>query len=67
VAIVLIDDRRCVRAKPSSERVGLKATGNEWPEKYMNGARKLGNRLRFKADRNYQKGRHKATVKEYTK
>jgi hypothetical protein len=52
---------------PSSERVGLKATGNEWPEQYMNGARQLGNRLRFNVDRNYQKGRQKAIVTEYTK
>jgi len=53
--------------KPSSERVGLKATGNEWPEQYMNDARKVGNRLRFNVDRNYQKGNHKATVIEYSK
>jgi hypothetical protein len=53
--------------QPASERAGLKATGNEWPAKYMNCARKWGNRLRFNVDRNYQKGRHKATMKEYTK
>jgi hypothetical protein len=28
----------------------------------MNGARMVGNRLRFNVDRNYQKGNHKATV-----
>jgi hypothetical protein len=60
----LIQVRAC---KPSSERVGLKATGNEWLEQYMNGARKIGNRLRFNVDRHYQKGRHKATMTEYTK
>jgi len=53
--------------KPSSGRVELKATGNEWPEQYMNGARTFSNRLRFNVDRNYQKGRHKATMTEYTK
>jgi len=51
--------------RPSPERVGLKATGNEWPEQYMNGAGQLGNRLRFNVDRNYQNGRQKSYNRIY--